>query len=194
MTGKEKCKMLKELRAKIAEDNGIAGFEYKDCPYQGPCDGTCPACDAEAEKLYNELKKLGKEPPLCGISPNAAEELLDTPMSIVEPPDLMGEFTADYFDYKPENDIFEGKIVDSTPSKDRESPHLVLGQMECTPPQEPEKPTAPPRDRLPGKVIDRRHVKRGKLSQKTFEKEQMRIDNDSKKPRGLLGIFKKKDE
>jgi hypothetical protein len=59
MIGKEKCDMLKRIRAEIAAENGIEGFEYKKCPYEGSCKGTCPACDAETEELYHALRKAG---------------------------------------------------------------------------------------------------------------------------------------
>jgi hypothetical protein len=54
MTGKDKCNILKAVRMKIASMNGI---EYipKECPHEGPCPGTCPACEAEAEELMSKL-------------------------------------------------------------------------------------------------------------------------------------------
>lgn len=61
MTGKEKCKYLKALRAAIANAYKIEGFEYKECEFKGECSGTCPACDAEAEALYAKLNSLGHD-------------------------------------------------------------------------------------------------------------------------------------
>ena len=57
MDGREKCKILKQFRAQIAKENGIEGFEYKDCPNKGPCSGTCPACDEETENLELALRE-----------------------------------------------------------------------------------------------------------------------------------------
>jgi hypothetical protein len=57
MTGKDKCEMLKKLREKIAAENNIDGFEYKECQYQGPCEGTCPACDEETMLLAKKLQE-----------------------------------------------------------------------------------------------------------------------------------------
>ncbi len=61
MTGKEKCDYLKKLRASISEAYKIDGFEYKKCEFSDNCIGTCPACDKEAQLLYEKLKSLGFE-------------------------------------------------------------------------------------------------------------------------------------
>lgn len=57
MNGKEKCEALKSLRKKIADENGIP-YEPRECNFEGECDGTCPACEAEADYLNCEIKKL----------------------------------------------------------------------------------------------------------------------------------------
>lgn len=70
MIGKEKCKALKELRKKIAENNDIS-FAVSECSHQGDCKGTCPKCDAELKYLERELDKkvkLGKTVVLAGLS------------------------------------------------------------------------------------------------------------------------------
>lgn len=56
MSGKNKCKILKEIRQKIAQENDIA-YVTSECKYQGECSGTCPRCEAELQYLENELKK-----------------------------------------------------------------------------------------------------------------------------------------
>lgn len=61
MTGKEKCKYLKELRPAVAAAYKLNGFEYKECEFEVNCDGTCPSCDAEAQLLYQKLQELGHE-------------------------------------------------------------------------------------------------------------------------------------
>ena len=60
MTGKETCKTLKEIRAKIAEANEIP-WVIEDCPYEGECRGTCPKCEAEVEELMEALKRRAEE-------------------------------------------------------------------------------------------------------------------------------------
>lgn len=62
MRGKAKCRILREIRRKIAEENNIE-FITRDCTYQGECKGTCPKCEAEVRYLEQELEKrkqLGK--------------------------------------------------------------------------------------------------------------------------------------
>ena len=62
MKGKEKCRILKDIRTRIAEDNDIE-FVTKECEYQGDCKGTCPKCDSELRYLEEQLerkRKLGK--------------------------------------------------------------------------------------------------------------------------------------
>lgn len=58
MDGKKKCELLKRIRKTIAEKNGIE-YEPATCDQQEACSGSCPKCDAEAEYLFNELKKKG---------------------------------------------------------------------------------------------------------------------------------------
>lgn len=70
MNGKSKCKVLKDIRKKIAEDNDIA-YVTSECQYQGECSGTCPKCEAELRYLEEELTKrrnLGKTVAVAGIA------------------------------------------------------------------------------------------------------------------------------
>ena len=54
-TGKEVCLILKGIRQKIADANGIS-YQPKECHHKGDCTGTCPACEAEIRYLERELK------------------------------------------------------------------------------------------------------------------------------------------
>ena len=70
MKGKEKCKILKEIRAQIAAANDIA-WVTEECPHKGDCRGTCPKCEAEVRKLERELERrraLGKTVAVVGLS------------------------------------------------------------------------------------------------------------------------------
>ena len=51
LSGKEKCRVLKQVRADIAAEYNIPGFEFKECDFDGTCTGTCPACEDELKKL-----------------------------------------------------------------------------------------------------------------------------------------------
>ena len=54
--GKSTCKVLKDIRQKIANENGIS-YAPKECHYKGECKGTCPACETEVRYLEEELKR-----------------------------------------------------------------------------------------------------------------------------------------
>ena len=55
MTGKEKCRMLREIRRRIASENDIP-FVTEDCKFQGNCRGTCPKCESELRELERQLR------------------------------------------------------------------------------------------------------------------------------------------
>ena len=68
--GKQTCKILKEIRKQIAEENDIK-LVIEECTYQGDCLGTCPKCEAEVRYLERELEKrqrLGKAAVVAGLS------------------------------------------------------------------------------------------------------------------------------
>ena len=70
MTGKQKCKILKEIRRQIAEQNDIR-YVIEECTHKGNCRGTCPKCEWEVRMLERELEKRrasGKKVALAGIS------------------------------------------------------------------------------------------------------------------------------
>ena len=62
MSGKSKCKILKEIRQRIAEENDIP-YVTHECRFQGECTGTCPRCESELRYLEQQLAlraSLGK--------------------------------------------------------------------------------------------------------------------------------------
>ena len=70
MRGKDKCRMLRQIRERIAEENDIR-FITEDCSYKGECKGTCPRCESELRYLEDRLEKrraAGKKIALAGIS------------------------------------------------------------------------------------------------------------------------------
>ena len=74
MTGKEKCNILKAIRIKIAAMNGIK-YIPKECPHDGPCPGTCPACEAEAENLMMKLFEKEANGTSINVDTNILAEL-----------------------------------------------------------------------------------------------------------------------
>ena len=72
--GKEKCRILKEIRAEIAKANDIE-WVVSECKHQGNCKGTCPKCEQEVRQLEEALAKreaLGKKVAVVGISATIA--------------------------------------------------------------------------------------------------------------------------
>jgi hypothetical protein len=68
--GKTTCKVLKEVRRKIADTNGIP-LPERECTHTGDCAGTCPYCESEVRYLERELSKrknLGKAVAVAGIA------------------------------------------------------------------------------------------------------------------------------
>ena len=68
--GKSTCKVLKEVRRKVAQANDIP-LEERECTHKGDCAGTCPYCEAEVRYLERELSKrrsLGKAVAVAGIA------------------------------------------------------------------------------------------------------------------------------
>ncbi|MBQ8328117.1 MAG: hypothetical protein IJX83_00640 [Lachnospiraceae bacterium] len=54
MLGKDKCRILKEIRQKIADENDIP-YVTHECRFQGECKGTCPRCESELKYLEKQL-------------------------------------------------------------------------------------------------------------------------------------------
>lgn len=54
MLGKQKCKILKEIRQRIADENDIP-YITKECTFHGDCSGTCPRCESELRYLEKQL-------------------------------------------------------------------------------------------------------------------------------------------
>lgn len=112
MKGKEKCKALKEIRQKIAEQNDIA-FAVSECTHQGDCRGTCPKCEAELRYLERQLeirKNLGKAVVVAGISAGMC-----APMVACNPIEAVGDVIADvYYSINPPEEL-EGMAVPVEP-------------------------------------------------------------------------------
>ena len=70
MLGKQKCKILKQIRQRIADENDIP-WVTQECTHKGNCRGTCPKCESELRELERQLaarQALGKRvtvAPLC---------------------------------------------------------------------------------------------------------------------------------
>ncbi len=70
MKGKNRCKILKDIRRRIAEENDIT-YVTTECKYKGDCLGTCPKCEAEVRYLEKELERrrsLGYKVTVAGLA------------------------------------------------------------------------------------------------------------------------------
>ena len=70
MKGKDKCKILKEIRRQIAQENDIE-WVVSECSHKGDCRGTCPKCESEVRELEMKLdlrRKIGKSVAIAGVS------------------------------------------------------------------------------------------------------------------------------
>ena len=124
MIGKEKCRILKEIRQKIADENDIA-YVTRECTHQGDCRGTCPKCESELRYMEKQLAAraaAGKRIAIaalcagmtfslssCAVIVNRLEKRLDEEfMGIVNPDEVVleGEAAPDYYDeYELEGDV-----------------------------------------------------------------------------------------
>lgn len=55
--GRDICSILKEVRLKVASENGL-NLTIPECYYESPCKGTCPRCDAELQNITTYLNIL----------------------------------------------------------------------------------------------------------------------------------------
>ena len=140
MNGKSKCKILKDIRKQIAQDNDIA-FVTSECKYQGDCTGTCPKCEAEVFFLEQELekrRKTGKKVVLAGI---AAATIMGIACCGIEDSDPKSSVTAGA---PPERSSFSSSSSETEP---------LMGEEDVTEPSGDElmgEPIYPPEDELQG--------------------------------------------
>ena len=69
MLGKRKCRILKEIRQRIADENDIP-YVTRECSFQGDCKGTCPRCESELRYLEQQLalrESLGRRVTLAAL-------------------------------------------------------------------------------------------------------------------------------
>ena len=112
--GKQTCKILKEIRRKIAEANGIE-FVTSECRYKGDCLGTCPKCEAEVRYLEQQLRArslAGKAISLVGIS--AASLAMLMPISSeAQPPQERQDFMKGYIPALTDTITVKGNVLNS---------------------------------------------------------------------------------
>jgi hypothetical protein len=110
MKGKNKCKILKQIRSEIARNNDI-DYVTSECKYQGDCSGTCPKCEAEVRYLEQELekrRKAGKAVAVAGIATALMVGSTGCSVSDLFTPPLAGDVPY----VQPENGITEETVLD----------------------------------------------------------------------------------
>ena len=115
MRGKDKCRILKDIRRQIAEENDIE-WAVSECSHKGECKGTCPKCESEVRKLEQELslkRRIGKTVALAGISAACVTGL--TACSLEDVVDYGQGLIDEIKDYirekkEPETYILEGEV------------------------------------------------------------------------------------
>ena len=78
--GKKICEKTRKMRKRFAEANGI-DYEFTECTYGGPCDGTCILCEVEMA----ELQALAEEK-----SEKESVEII-YPKELIQEEELSGE-------------------------------------------------------------------------------------------------------
>lgn len=97
MKGKDKCGILKEIRAQIAAANEIE-WVTENCTHKGECRGTCPKCEAEVAALERALERrraLGKTVAVAGLSAGMiASTALTSSCALIEAQTTDGDMVA----------------------------------------------------------------------------------------------------
>ena len=94
MRGKNKCKILKQIRQRIADENDIP-LVTQECSYQGECSGTCPKCEQELRYLEQQLARrqtLGKRVTVTALAAGLLASLTGCPAP--QTPETSSEGTA----------------------------------------------------------------------------------------------------
>ena len=120
MPGKKKCKILREIRQKIADENDIP-FVTEECRYKGDCKGTCPKCESELRYLEQQLEKrrvlgkrvtvsalaLGMAASFSGCQPQVSGYLAENEPTTAELVMLEGDVTASIEETELDGEIAE---------------------------------------------------------------------------------------
>lgn len=126
MRGKKKCRILKEIRQRIADENEIP-YVTRECTYQGECSGTCPKCEAELRYLEEQLesrKRMGKCVTVAALtasfmlsSTGCLTPTKDVPAEMVTPSNNVPADTTPARDASTEmtEDIFYNEMAGSLP-------------------------------------------------------------------------------
>ena len=148
MNGKTKCKILKEIRARIARENDIP-YVTSQCKHQGACRGTCPKCEQELRELEQQLAKrrsLGKAVTVSALAlsltvgaigcvpPQGGERSGTEASEQQETATLAGDVAVDPSSDASEDGAVKGLLVESSTET---GSGLVVGELETEASDEP---------------------------------------------------------
>lgn len=127
MTGKDKCKILRDIRRRIAEENDIE-LVTRECEHKGSCRGTCPKCEAELRYLESALARrraLGKRVTVAALALGVTAT-----MSACRLPEII---------LKPGGEL-EGDVPMVTPDPEpTDEPVILDGDVAYVPEDDPER-------------------------------------------------------
>ena len=123
--GRAICKVLKDVRQKIANENGIS-YHPEECHHKGECTGTCPGCEKEIryleEQLNNKqhsglgLKVAGIAAGVCvTVLPVAAMVQTESKISLEANPQLIKQDSIKVVDLtngNPDAVLLRGQVLD----------------------------------------------------------------------------------
>lgn len=158
MNGKQKCKILKEIRAEIARNNDIE-FVTSECKHKGDCLGTCPKCEAELRYLEKELEKrqrLGKTVAVAGLTASitlsaagCTDWIPKTTNGMMQPSEQVEPLSGDI---APESIELPGAVPPETEPEDTRI--LAKGELPSSDTEMLAGIMAPPEDLWEGELVD----------------------------------------
>lgn len=180
MRGKEKCKALKEIRQKIAQENDIE-YVVSECTHKGDCKGTCPKCEAELKYLERELarrEKIGKAVAVAGIAMTVCTGL--TACSPIQ--SLIGSSANDY----------NGGLTaqeSSVPSEtDQLSGEVAIWQISSADPNDD------PNNWVGGLVLEKDETEEESETSETTEESDTEETEESPELEGDIAIIEENEE
>ena len=129
MRGKDKCRILKQIRKQIANENEIP-YVVEECTHKGECKGTCPKCEADLRMLERELSlrhRLGKTVAIAGIA--AGVMTMTTGCGIEDAQEFLHRLIGVE---APGGNVIEG-VIDKTPD-----PYRLTGDVAWPEPDDDE--------------------------------------------------------
>ena len=134
MKGKDRCKILKDIRRRIAEENNIE-FITSECKHKGDCLGTCPKCESELRYLEKELearRRLGKTVTVAGLALSvtlAASSCIPDLFDKTTNGDLLSpQSSSELFNMKSDGELI-GAPAESTPDLWGETEPILSGEL-----------------------------------------------------------------